>query len=214
MMDSVLLLYAFNHFQLPAYMYRKLMARLPDAISLNASRYRRWQDSQASVYGKLLLLECLRILNMQRSLEELTVSEAGRPFIPNCCDFNISHTDGLVICAMSERGKIGVDTEAIKPIDYQNFKGVFHEREWNALMQATQVEEKFYEIWTLKEAVVKADGRGLHEKLHSWSVVDREFVCIDNLNLQLHLIPLHQNFKVALATVPNSHFTIREVKFF
>jgi 4'-phosphopantetheinyl transferase len=79
--------------------------------------------------------------------------------------FSISHTEGLVACAITPCSDIGVDAEIITP--KRNLRSVAKSicappelLELDRL-SAEAWYQRFYDIWTLKEAYVKALGLGL-----------------------------------------------------
>lgn len=95
----------------------------------------------------------------------------GRPHLLNGegsmreVSFNLSHTAGLIVCALSSGGDIGADAENFqeRPIALEIFDSCFTAAEAAAL-RALPVDiqgEHFFHYWTLKEAYVKAKGRGL-----------------------------------------------------
>ncbi|HWI26020.1 MAG TPA: 4'-phosphopantetheinyl transferase superfamily protein [Stellaceae bacterium] len=79
--------------------------------------------------------------------------------------FNLSHTEGLVACAVSRRGEVGVDVEntarAVEPLALA--PTVFAEPEIEALAATpeAQRQHRFFAYWTLKEAYIKARGMGI-----------------------------------------------------
>jgi 4'-phosphopantetheinyl transferase len=89
--------------------------------------------------------------------------------------FNLSHTRGLVVLAVSHEAELGVDVEAIdRNLEPRRLAGRhFSPSEREALAVATelQLHERFFELWTLKEAYAKALGQGLNLDLESFSVV-------------------------------------------
>lgn len=106
-------------------------------------------------------------------------SAYGRPELAGpalaCQDlrFNLSHTDGLVACAITNGADIGVDVEALsRPTPGLDIAERFFSRqEYDRLRQApaAQQHELFFGIWTLKEAYVKARGMGLSLPLDQFS---------------------------------------------
>lgn len=79
--------------------------------------------------------------------------------------FNLSHTDGLVACALARGGEIGIDVERIAPtadlltLARANFSRP--EADHVAALDGEARTEAFFAIWTLKEAYAKARGLGL-----------------------------------------------------
>lgn len=94
----------------------------------------------------------------------------GKPFLATpgigAFDFSLSHTDGMVAVALSKAGKVGVDVELLnrRSVPAEDFAAYGLSREESACLAAT-VEparsETFIQLWTAREAVAKADGRGL-----------------------------------------------------
>jgi 4'-phosphopantetheinyl transferase len=104
--------------------------------------------------------------------------EYGRPEIndklnPEHLRFNISHTNGLVACALTTGYDIGVDVEW--PARSNKVDTIAEKKFSNsefAYFQASPPTEQrriFFSFWTLKEAYIKAIGKGLHEPLDSFT---------------------------------------------
>jgi 4'-phosphopantetheinyl transferase len=103
----------------------------------------------------------------------------GRPFISTqhsagALHFSLSHTDGFVACAVSSCDRIGIDVEAIdRPVTHLEIAGrFFSSAELTCLMSMPPAHQKdrFFDIWTLKEAYVKARGMGLQLPLDKFSM--------------------------------------------
>lgn len=79
--------------------------------------------------------------------------------------FNLSHTDGLAACAVGIGCRIGVDVENVsRPIDLDGLSShALAAPEVASLDNATHDVRRllFFRYWTLKEAYLKATGRGL-----------------------------------------------------
>ena len=91
-------------------------------------------------------------------------SEHGRPvmFEPRGTGLQLSlaRTDGLVAVAVSATGWVGVDVERDSATDFDGFAGVaLHPAE----RDGTTRDRAF--VWTRKEAVLKALGRGIRDDL-------------------------------------------------
>jgi phosphopantetheinyl transferase len=85
-------------------------------------------------------------------------------------EFSLSHTRGFVACAISS-ARVGIDVEKARPnIDYEDIaRDNFSHQEIQALneLPATVRTTRVLELWTLKEAFLKATGRGLSAQLDS-----------------------------------------------
>ena len=119
----------------------------------------RWPDRRArqrSLLGSRLLAEGIRRLGYPATaLASLRYSPRGRPTLDVPIDFSLSHCDGRVVCALSTRGPVGVDVEALGPLRAEAFRLYLNaaERAW-----AGASARRFYAVWTRKEAVAKAAG--------------------------------------------------------
>jgi len=107
------------------------------------------------------------------------VNQYGRPWVTNAeavasrITFNISHTDGLIILAISRVRELGVDVEntaARQPsIDIANrFFAADEALALRALPTGLR-QQRFFEYWTLKESYIKARGMGLSIPLDDFS---------------------------------------------
>lgn len=103
----------------------------------------------------------------------------GKPFldsargeIPIC--FNLAHSHGVAIYAITQRRQVGIDIERIRRnIDIEAIaKTYFSIHEYQLLRGLpTEVQyEAFFMCWTRKEAYIKARGEGLSYPLDEFSV--------------------------------------------
>lgn len=97
---------------------------------------------------------------------------AGKPHVAAAAevDVSISHCDGCVAVAVARGGRVGIDVERLDraPADYLALARQFYaEPEYRALRLegAGGGFVRFIELWTLKEAYVKALGLGLAKSL-------------------------------------------------
>ena len=88
-------------------------------------------------------------------------------------DFNISHSGDLLVCAVTSGFPVGVDIEREKPKrDVMRLARRFYsETEVEALEACPPAEQRnrFYDLWTLKEATVKSQGESLPPRLKKMS---------------------------------------------
>lgn len=155
--------------------YHQKLRRLPLPLQTRNRQYRRWQDQLANLYGKLLLIKGLTIIGRHNyKLQEIQYTMNGRPYFENDgnqqLDFNISHSDAYVVCAVTAEQKVGIDIEAIKPVDLNDFRHILTEEEWEVIQSSNDPIRSFFELWTIKESVIKADGRGLSIDLNAIKV--------------------------------------------
>lgn len=107
----------------------------------------------------------------------------GKPYIKNsefqAIQFNLSHTDGMIVCAVNRTHNVGADVEISRPINYikQMSRRNYTEREYNDIFSKSNSEEqlhRFFTYWTLKESLVKALGCGLSIPLKEIGFIQQE----------------------------------------
>ena len=158
--------------------------RMPGRLE-KAERIRHENGRRLSLAAGWLMLSVLGLKNEI----ELKYMEKGKPYAPGYPPFNLSHSGDMAVMAVLENGtshpaadmipgirlihaglpvrsvsSVGVDSEQIRERSMAVTKRAFTENERAWLEQAAGREERmarFMQIWTLKEAVMKADGRGL-----------------------------------------------------
>jgi len=162
-----------NKTQLPYAQYQEYLALLPKAMANKIQRYHRWQDAQASLFGKLMLVEGLIKYGYDHKvLSALQYSEYDRPSLQGGPEFNISHAGSIVVCAITEGQKLGIDVEEVKEIDFEDFRSIWRADEWANIYNTSGDTVPFFTYWTRKEAVIKADGKGLSIPLKEIYVYD------------------------------------------
>ena len=99
----------------------------------------------------------------------------ARPLPAEALRFNLTHTTGMVACAVSRDCEIGVDAESIErhvelvPLARRFFSPA--EADELTSFPAAGRQQRFYQYWTLKEAYIKARGAGLSIPLDSFSML-------------------------------------------
>lgn len=88
--------------------------------------------------------------------------------------FNLSHTDGMITLAVGRSHQIGIDVENTRniaaPIQIAERFFAIDEVEFLKKTPASARQELFFELWTLKEAYLKARGSGLTLPLDGFSI--------------------------------------------
>jgi 4'-phosphopantetheinyl transferase len=147
-----------------------------------SARWRRFQyaaDRQRFLVGRAfmrtVLAECLgpgapaslQFAYTAHGKPELAGEHAGK------LQFNLSHTDAMLVLAVSRRHAVGVDVEAVtRKVELLALaKRYFAAHEYDELAELDDAaqRERFFALWTLKEAWLKARGLGLHIPLDDFS---------------------------------------------
>lgn len=133
-------------------------------------RYRRAGDRHLFALGRGLLRTLLSRFAPPAPAEWVfRANRYGRPEIEGPCGygwlrFNLSHTEGLVAVALARGRDVGVDVEPLGAVafDQELPRGSLSPSELAALARQPRAdrERTFLQLWTLKEAYLKAIGRG------------------------------------------------------
>lgn len=123
--------------------------------------------------------------------------------------FNLSHSQHIAVFAFTLEHAIGVDIEKIQEdFNFAIAQRYFSASENAALMKLPPQEKiaAFYRIWARKEAIIKADGKGLTIPLSTFSVSLSDNINVITFDQQdWSLIPLaiHPEYESAVATNQN-----------
>jgi len=162
-------------------------------------KYRRWQDVQLSLLGKLLLRLGLKQMNASFHQENIIFNTYGKPFLNNgSVQFNISHSGEMVACVLDDSYEVGIDIEMLTEINISDFKPQMLFSEWERIISSSNKKTAFFEYWTQKEAVIKAHGMGHSIPIKSFKVLEGKSCC-DGINFSLKEVPLDENYKCYLA---------------
>ncbi len=138
-----------------------------------ADRFRFPKDRNRYILGHGLLRETLgRYLGRAAKDLILLRGEFGKPFLEgNPVHFNLSDTKDAVLLALSHHA-IGADIETMnRHTDHERVANhYFTAPEVASIAEAADGKRRFLELWTRKEAVLKACGVGLMDDLHSLEV--------------------------------------------
>ncbi len=153
-------------------------ALLDDDEAARSRRFVRLPDRRryvlAHVAMRLLLARCLGIEPGAVSYEH---GAHGKPRLAQGLaplQFNLSHSGGLGLLAVARERSLGVDIERIRDVpealsvaDTQFSRA---ERRGLRSLPLTEQQGAFFRCWTRKEALVKAEGKGLGHALYSFDV--------------------------------------------
>ena len=132
---------------------------------------------QRNLFGWFLLNKSWQsVFNESLNLGNIETSEFNRPYVPgSSADFNISHSGDYVVCILSPNSRVGIDIEYKQKVDLNDFTR------------------------TMKESVIKADGRGLSIPLTD-IIFEKNKVYYDGVLWYLHPFKIDSNHPGCVAS--------------
>lgn len=145
-----------------------------------ANRFYFEKDRQHFVIARGFLRVLLgRYLQADPKQLQFSYGEWGKPaldgeFRENALRFNMSHSHGVALYAVTEGREIGVDVEHVRP-DFASdsvARRFFSPFEVGVLCELPEDDRvaAFFRCWSRKEAYIKATGRGLSQPLDGFDV--------------------------------------------
>lgn len=137
-------------------------------------------DKKLALYAALTARMALS-LALCLPADRLTFDAAahGKPTL-SCAPetgFSVSHTKNFVLCAVSEHGAVGADAERVRNAPAAVMRRAFCEAEIRYVSTPAFSDERFFEIWTKKEAYTKFLGTGLAVELISINTLAPALAC-------------------------------------
>lgn len=174
---------------------------LSETMQVQIKKYRKKEDAYLSLAGKVLLYKVLRQQGMSESiLSQIRYTDFRRPFIPNSdIDFNIAHSEEFVVVTYTQSGRVGIDLERMIPVKPGDFKSQMSLIEWQEIEGAEDPQTAFYTYWTQKEAVLKANGKGMYIPLQSFQIQSGR-AYLEEETWSLQEIQIANGYKCHLAT--------------
>ena len=154
-------------------LWESYLAMLDEPVQSKLARFRQPADRLRSLCGEMLLRVYARdCWHLPAGGLTRTVNAYGKPALAgySASHYNLSHA-GRWVAAVFDREPVGIDVEAVLPIDMAVAKHYFSasEAEWLRQQPDERRLTQFYRQWTLKESYIKAEGKGLSLPLNSFA---------------------------------------------
>jgi 4'-phosphopantetheinyl transferase len=194
-------LYCINIANITHTEYLEHFANLNSAEALRAQEYASFKLASEFTTCRSLCKHILAdALNLKPKSINFLYSDKGKPYLENYpIHFNISHSNEYALIAIANKN-IGVDIEYMnKDIEIEELMKIFaydHEIKWILENRSLSI-QRFYTIWTLKEAILKQQGEGITaEKFPS-------LINLDFPGYKLYKNTLHSEYAYALCLSNN-----------
>ncbi len=140
--------------------YTTIFQSFPDILKTKV-RNRVGEDRK-----KMCIAEYFSLKQMLgcENLDDLKLSENGKPYIENEKFFNISNSEDLFCIAVSDV-PVGVDIQKIIRYDQKLAKRICSESEFDSLNEVKDKDLELTKLWTKKEAFIKCRGETIGQDL-------------------------------------------------
>ena len=200
--------------------YEDVYAKLSPYRKEKVSKRKILSDKLLTVTSSALLIRALLDVGFNEEDAIYEENSSGKPSITNVGNFNfsISHSENMAICAYGE-DIIGADIEYVKYPNY-NIIGRFfteEEKEFLSTFTSNKIKEKmFFYIWTGKEAVSKAIGKGISIGFNSFSLV-KDGVIANSVEVDGKILHIkydeYKDYVICVASLNEEFEDITEVVF-
>ena len=141
-----------------------LEAAMPQRME-RARRFRFEKDRLLCIGAGYLMMQVIGI----RNESELRFGANGKPFAPGYSAFNLSHSGQWCVLACGTERTIGVDIEQIDENSMEVAPAVYTQRELEWM--AADPLNRFFQMWTWKESLMKATGMGMSLEMQAFEVL-------------------------------------------
>jgi len=139
----------------PSDYYSKILSKKDREQSV---RFVHKQDKDRFLASRLLCYrEMSEIKPFSQYPVEFEIGVRGKPYLEDYPDFNWSHSGDLV--ALFIGPDAGIDIELMRWVKIAEFSSVFDEEQ---LYWIGDDLGRFFQLWTIKESIMKACGLGFH----------------------------------------------------
>ena len=173
------------------------LGELSLARQTQLQRLRQPEDRNNSLLGMQLLKTGMNRLEFRGfHLSGVQYSANRKPHLVEGVDFSISHSGDMVVCALTKDGRVGIDTEKLRPVSIRSFSRFLSASECPAPGDSS---DAFIDLWTCKEAVLKGCGDRKLDQLKDITL-SGDAARIGTRRFYLHRLSLLQGYRTCLAT--------------
>ena len=183
--------------------YQRLYDESSPERKAKADRYLRQEDKVRCVVADALLRHAIA-QTLPLADYRIHTDENGKPHLEGVegFHFNLSHAGSYVAIAYGD-APVGLDVEQYRTdADIDALSKRFYTPDEQRSLDQTppdQHRERFFQIWTAKESILKYWGTGLRRSLDSFSTLTAQ----QTLGIHLHHIPLDGHCMTLCTTDPD-----------
>jgi len=179
--ENTLHVWAFDWTNAVEFFFGQMQSFLSSDERARMERYKMSDDRARFCIGRAMLRHLGgRYFGRDGRTLQISFGDHGKPRWQEPFDdlcFSVSHSGAWVMMAFSRRREVGIDVQLMdrrSSMDCMKIAShAFHPDEVDFLKSCAEDirRQKFYEIWTCKEAVIKASGEGVHGAMEKFSVL-------------------------------------------
>lgn len=179
-------------------------------------QYQHKYDRNIRLLSRKLLTEAVGYFlpNQPLPLHAVRRKNNGKIYFENISlQFSVAHSEDICMVAAHPKYMLGVDVEYRKPIKPSQLHYFLTDEEIEIINKNKFPEKIFYQIWTRKEAALKASGTGILIDLKTVNAME-EIIRIQNEIYYSQCISIDEHYEVQLASdTPNLQIEKREIIF-
>ena len=163
-----------------------LLSQTDPSVCKKILACRNEKDRFRSLAAALLLRSAFRVMTGDASLTRLRYGYGphGKPFSEDYPEyfFSVSHSGDYAIC-VTGTCEVGIDLQEHRRAAFQGIARRFYTpQEQNFIFHENdgQEKERFYRIWSCKEAFIKYTGNGISEGLTTFSADPAHHLILQN----------------------------------
>ena len=156
------------------YDYRQAFNQLPLKDKERLQAIQTENKREISIKRHVILLQILSYyLNKDISEINLEYNEYGKPYLELTeIKFNISNSYNFLLVGITMGNELGVDIEKFRSnVEFDKLVERYftkNEKDFFTTLSETKKEVFFFDLWTMKEAILKATGLGMRLPLNSF----------------------------------------------
>lgn len=193
--------------------YDQIAAEYSSILSKNetikANSFLHIDDQKRFIVGKYMLRMILsRLISLAPESIQFKLSDHKKPFVDAEIEFNTAHSGNIVLIAVHKKS-VGIDIEFInRNFEYEGLiSDVFSNREKLFINSGPNRSIDFYLLWTRKEALLKATGEGLLDRLQELDCLE-SIIYRNGIQYYLSSLLLEKEYAASIA-----HCTGAEILF-
>ena len=175
---------------------------IPNSILKEILLYKNWQDRQARVLSKLLIIKQLELFHVDLNLSNLKKDTFNKPYFNECFNFSIAHSHQIVVCIAFVTCNVGIDIELITELKGDYPFDLFSENECAYLSVSNNFNYDFYKLFTRKEALAKLSSKGILFDFKNYDVINGTII-LDGQSFDFTTTEYGTNYMISYVTKSN-----------